>query len=206
MACGAVLLTAVVAVTVPRYGVPRISRGFNPSALTITVGQELDQTLRVNARGLRAITLNIVRANAAEVITVELLQRRRDETILVASKVIRLSNADTVLTLDFTPIEDSHGSEFILRLRPEARENARVTVLTTEGHEYQAGQLTLDGRPLPLDLVMDVDARNAQPWRAFAAAVHSHTGLVGLEWLVALGYFGAACAVIVLIARDERSV
>jgi hypothetical protein len=195
--CATVIGIAIAAFTVPRFGVARVAPGFNPSSITVPVGQQLEQLLAVRAWGLNAIHLRLSDAPSAEYLDVELEPRENGVPMTVIRTTVSLTDVDETLAIRFPPVKSGPFAEFIVRLRPRsASGTGELSFQATEGHAYRRGRLWLDTVELPLDLVLDTDALTARPWPAFAAILHRRTGIAGLEWLFAVAYLGSVCALV----------
>ncbi len=202
--CAAVMSVAVAAFTVPRHGVPRVDSGFNPSSVTVPVGQLLEQLVLVRAWGLQTVTVHVNDVVSAEFLDVELEHRESGVPQTVARTTIA-SGAGAV-PINFAPANSSPNAEFVLRLRPRSADGAgTVTFATTEGHEYRDGRLWLEGAELALDLVLEADALTSRPWPAFAGLLHRQTGVYGLEWVFAIAYVSGVCAIVRLASSLQAT-
>jgi len=194
--CAVVAGVAIAAFTLPRHGVPRVGRGFNPGNIAVQVGETLEQLMAVQAWGLNRVTVWVSDINGAEILDVELEHRENGLPLTVSRTTVELTGAGK-LPIQFAPARSQRHAEFVLRLRPRSADGAgTVTFEATEGHEYREGRLWLMGAELPFDLVLDGAALTDRPWPAFAGVLHRQTGVHGLEWAFALAYLGGACAII----------
>jgi hypothetical protein len=194
--CAVMTAVAVTAFTVPRYGVPHIGAGFNPSSVTVPVGQRLEQLIAVRAWGLHTLTVHVSDVVSAASLEVEVEHRENGVPLTVARTTIAVTAAGAV-PVRFAPAQSGPNAEFMLRLRPNSADRTgAVTFQATEGHEYREGRLWLEGVELPLDLVLETDALASRPWPAFAGLLHRRTGVHGLEWVFAIAYVGGVCAVV----------
>jgi len=193
--CAAVIGVAMAVFTLPRFGVARVTPGFNPSSITVRVGQQLEQLIAVRAWGLYSVNLRLSNAPSAEYLDVELEHRENGVQLTTTRVTVSLSDVDETLPMRFAPVESGPSAEFVVRLQPRSANGAgEVTFQATEGHAYRPGRLWLDTVELPLDLVLDTDALTARPWPAFAGILHRRTGIRGLEWAFAVAYLGSVCA------------
>jgi hypothetical protein len=193
--CATVIGVAIAAFTLPRFGVARVPPGFNPSSITVRVGQQLEQLLAARAWGLNAIHLRLSNAPSVEYLDVELEQRENGVRMTAARTTVSLTDADATLAIRFPPAKSGPSAEFVVRLRPRSASGAgEVSFQAAEGHAYRRGRLWLDTVELPLDLVLETDALTARPWPAFAGILHRRTGIAGLEWAFAVAYLGSVCA------------
>ncbi len=60
--CAAVIGVATAAFTVPRHSVAKVGVGFNPSSVSVRVGETLEQLVAVKAWGLYAVNLRLAPA------------------------------------------------------------------------------------------------------------------------------------------------
>lgn len=189
-----VAIVSVLAVTVPRFGVPRIGAGFNPSEAVVPVGHELVQTFQVRALGLDELRLGGVEASANMAIDFEVGVWQGAVVTAFHRETVAFAGGAGARAVSFTfaPPPADKDLVYALRIYPRGPDaSAHVTLKATEGHTYRDGALWLDRVELPLDLVMHADAPTAQPWRALAAMLRTKTDVPGLEWLFAVCYLGA---------------
>jgi len=199
----AVVLASVFAFAVPRFHVPRIDAGFNPSPVAVGVGHELVQTFRVEAQGLDTIVLEVVDSSPDLAVAFDVGVRQGAVIAVLHRQTLSFAPGGRSVVLKFAPLPREKDLVYAVRIRPLGSDaSAHVTLRATEGHVYPEGAVWLDGVELPLDLVMRVDAATAQPWRAVAALLQRRTGVPGIEWVVAAVYLGA----VLLILRGLASL
>ena len=192
-----VVLSSVIAFTVPRFHVPRIDAGFNPSTVVVGAGHELIQTFRMKAQGLDEVDFDIVEASPDTAIVVDVGVRQGVIITVLHQQTLSLPAGRHSVSLTFAPRPTDKDLVYTVRIRPLGSEkSAHITLRTTEGHTYQEGAIWLDGVELPLDLVMRVDAQTAQPWRAAAAMIQARTGRKGIEWGLAAMYLAAVFVIL----------
>jgi hypothetical protein len=199
-ACLIVIVVSIGAFTVPRFGVPDMRPSFNPSPLLVDASSEVVQSFRVRADGLTQILVRVLQSSSAAAVDATIGYRTQGGMITVLRKTtvgVAQSDDPRYVRIEFPPLQTAADAEFALALRVRSSvPTAQVTLQTAEGHEYREGSLWVNGEPVPADLVMRVDARFAQPWRAFARRLRRQTGLPGLEWLFAVCYLGAICGLL----------
>ncbi len=203
VSCWAVVAVAgVIAFTGPRFHVPRIDAGFNPSSIVVKPGHELIQSFRVPADRLDEITFDVADASPGSTLDVEIARWQGAVIRTLHRETVSLSAGTRQLSLKLAPVPTDPDVKYLLRIRHQGpNPAAHVTLRTTEGHTYLEGRLWLDGVELPLDLVMQGHALTEQPWRAVTGILRAKTGVPGLEWLFAVGYLGAVLLILRRLAQ-----
>ena len=204
----AVMSMAAWALVVPRFGVPRIHPGFNPSSISIQPPQYVVQTFRARVRGVDSIDLRVEKASQAGSASVAVEFVRQGQGTARRSERVALADlaGSRWWRVRFAPIEGSQDGVYSIRIDVEgAPGEARLVLATTEGHEYPDGELSVDGGREPLDLVMNVDARHATAWRALHALLAERYGWGGWIWVIASCYGGLILLILLGLVRSQPS-
>ena len=120
------------------------------------------QTFRARVRGVDSIDLRVEKASQAGSASVAVEFVRQGQGTARRSERVALADlaGSRWWRVRFAPIEGSQDGVYSIRIDVEgAPGEARLVLATTEGHEYPDGELSVDGGREPLDLVMNVDAR-----------------------------------------------
>lgn len=187
---GPFLVVAIVAVT-RQAGAPDISHGFHSWPVALTDGDRMVQSLSPPVGGIEAVSLQIDRVKGDGTLVVEWGVEGAGHSEMVRSRTIAFRDlpASGKWTMDFGRAVGAPKQPLQLQLSVRgAVKGSTVTFWVTEGHVYRGGNLSLNGRALPGDLVLHAKAPGARVWRLAARAFAGMGGgvvaaLLGLTYL-----------------------